>query len=128
MVPAWEDAVRRGDLERIDELIGTGVDINSLDAHSQTALMRAAVYGHTGVVRRLIEHGANLNVTAKYNLSALMLAIINDHVDIATLLVEAGADLHVRGTGAPGFYDKTAAELALDRGQVELADDIRNKQ
>ena len=36
-------------------------------------------------------------------------------------LVAAGADTTITGTGAPGFYGKTAADLATERGDKRLA-------
>jgi ankyrin repeat protein len=52
----------------------------------------------------------------------LMLAVINGHVDVVRTLVRAGANLAVRGTGAPGFADKTAMDLAVARGGQEMVD------
>ena len=42
-----------------------------------------------------------------------MLAIVAGHKEVARLLAKAGADLSLRGTGAPGFADKTAFDLAV---------------
>lgn len=83
--------------------------------------MLAAHGGHLALVHLLIEHGAHLNVTAKYGLSAAMLAVVAGHEDIARALARAGADLTLRGTGAPGFNGKTAADLATARGLSQLA-------
>jgi ankyrin repeat protein len=74
--------------------------------------MVAARDGRTSVVRWLIERGADLNHTAKFHLSALMLAVINGRDVIVGLLADAGADRTIRATGAPGFADKTALDLA----------------
>jgi ankyrin repeat protein len=79
-------------------------------------------------VKLLTGARANLDVTAKYGLSALMLAIVNHHDAIARDLAAAGADLTLRGTGAPGFFDKTAADLAEDNGQNDLAGHIRTSE
>jgi hypothetical protein len=57
-----------------------------------------------------------------------MLAVINDHTPIVRLLVEAGADIHIRGTGAPGFADKTAADLAEDLGRELISELLRFRQ
>lgn len=117
----WEDAVRRGDTEIVRDLLARGVDPNWRDRHGQTGLMLAAHGGHLATVHLLIEHGADLNVTAKYGLSAVMLAVVAGHEEIALALARAGADLTLRGTGAPGFADKTAADLATARGCRHLA-------
>ena len=74
----------------------------------------------TAAVQTLIDAGANLDVTAKWGLSATMLAVINHHESVARALAAAGANLQLVGTGA-GFTDKSAAQLALDIDEQELA-------
>jgi ankyrin repeat protein len=117
----WEDAVRRGDAEIVRDLLARGIDLNARDRHGQTGLMLAAHGGQLATVQLLIDHGANLNVTAKYGLSAMMLAVVAGHKQIALALARAGADLTLRGTGAPGFAGRTAADLAAERGWNDLA-------
>ena len=91
------------------------------------SLLVAVLHNYTtrpvyqATVQLLIEHGADLNITAKYGLSAVMLAVVAGHEEIALALARAGADLTLRGTGAPGFADKTAADLATARGWSHLA-------
>ena len=111
----WKAAVESADLAAIDAQLASGADINARDEHGQTALMNAARAGQTSVVRLLAERGADLNHHAKYGLTALMLAVIRRHTEVVRVLVEAGADLTAAGTGAPGFYGKTAVALARDR-------------
>jgi ankyrin repeat protein len=110
------------------EILNDGGDVNAKDKFGQTALMLAAMHGRGDVVQLLIGAGAKLDVTAKFGLSALMLAVVNHNDSIARDLAAADADLTLRGTGAPGFADKTAADLARDNGQtalVEYLDGIR---
>jgi ankyrin repeat protein len=115
MRPDWEAAARAGDAKTVERLAGAGYDIDALDSFGQTALMLAAMDGHTAVVRALVARGARLNHTAKYHLTALMLAVVQGHVDVVRELASAGADLTVRGSGAPGFFNKTAVDLAGER-------------
>jgi ankyrin repeat protein len=89
--------------------------------------MLASHAGHREVVEILIAHWANLNITAKFGLSALMLALVAGHAEVARLLVKAGADLSLRGTGVPGFADKTAYDLAVERGMLELSTELKPK-
>ena len=120
MTRDWEDAVRRGDLATLTRLIQTGADIDAKDQHGQTGLMVAAHDGRVDLVRLLLGHGAELDHTAKFHLSALMLAVINGHTEIVGALVEAGADRSIRGSGAPGFHEKTALDLAVDQQRPDL--------
>ena len=55
-----------------------------------------------------------------------MLALIAGHAEVAHLLAKAGADLSLRGTGAPGFADKTY-DLALERGLLALSAELKTK-
>ncbi len=127
MDAAWEDAIKRGDIQIVLDLLVRGTDVNARDRYGQTALMLAAHAGHSEVVEILIAHRANLNITAKFGLSALMLAFVAGHPEIARLLAKAGADLSLRGSGAPGFADKTAYNLALERGMLELSAELKPK-
>ena len=127
MDAAWEDATKRGDVQMVLDLLARGTDVNARDRYGQTALMLAAHAGHRHVVETLIAHRANLNITAKCGLSALMLALVAGHADVARLLAKAGADLSLRGTAAPGFADKTAYDLAVERGMLGLAAELKPK-
>jgi len=125
MDAAWEDAIKRGDVRIVLDLLERGTDVNACDRYGQTALMLAAHAGQREVVEALIAHRANLDITAKFGLSALMLALVSGHEEVARLLVRAGADLSSRGTGAPGFAGKTAYDLALERGMLELSAELK---
>jgi uncharacterized protein len=127
MHASWDDASKRGDRQIILALLEQGADVDARDRHGQTALMRAAHAGHREVVEILVSSRADLNITAKYGLSALMLAIVAGHAEIAHLLARAGADPSLRGTGAPGFANKTAYDLALERGMRELSAELKDK-
>ena len=124
----WEDAIKRGDVANVRDLLERGIDVDARDRYGQTGLMLAAHAGHGEVVATLIDHRANLNITAKFGLSALMLAVIAGHTEIAHLLARAGSDLSIRGTGAPGFAGKTAYDLAVARGMQELFEELKLKQ
>jgi uncharacterized protein len=121
MDTCWEDPILRGDTEVLRDLLSRGIHPDARDRHGQTGLMLTAQGGHLTAVQLLIDHGANLNMTAKFGLSAVMLAVIAGHKEIARVLARAGADLGLRGTGAPGFAGKTAADLAAERGMNDLA-------
>lgn len=118
----WRDSILAGDVARLEALLDGGANIDALDRYGQSGLMIAAMHGKVDVVRLLIERGAALDNTAKYRLSALMLAVINGHVEIVRLLVHAGADRELRGSGAPGFHEKTARDLAAAAGREDLLD------
>ena len=113
MTQEWENAVRQGDSATLARLIEAGADLDAKNQHGQTGLMLSARDGRLDVVCLLIDHGADLDHTAKFHLSALMLSVINGRTEIVQLLVDAGADRSLRGSGAPGFHEKTALDLAM---------------
>jgi uncharacterized protein len=120
----WHDAIVRGDVESVRQLLRSGTDVDARDRYGQTALMLAAHHGHLEIVELLLAAGADLDVTAKYHLTALMLAIVAGHAEVARTLARAGADRRVEGSGAPGFAGKTAYDLAVARGMDDLYDDL----
>jgi ankyrin repeat protein len=127
MDAAWQNAIKRGNAHIVRNLIERGMDVNARDRYGQTALMLAAHAGHCEIVETLIAHRADLNVTAKFGLSALMLALIAGHADVAHLLAKSGADLLLQATGAPGFAGKTAYDLAVELGMLELSTELKPK-
>lgn len=122
--PEFESAATSGDVLALETQLTAGADVDAKDRYGQTALMLAAHRGHLVAVEALLRHGANLNVTAKYGLSALMLAIVSEHEAVAQALVRAGADLELRGSGAPGFWNKSAYDLAEERRMTSLCAEI----
>jgi ankyrin repeat protein len=125
MDTVWEKAIKQGEIQVVLDLIERGAGLNARDSHGQTALMLAAHGGHREIVATLIGQRADLNVTAKFGLSALMLAIVAGHLEIASLLAKGGTDLSLRGSGAPGFAGQSAYDLAVARGWLELAAELR---
>ena len=128
MNPGWANALRRSDMETLERLLDAGADINARDQHGQTSLMIAARHGHGEVVRLLVNHGAALDHSAKYGLTALMLAVIGGHTEIVRVLVNAGANTTARGSGAPGFHERTASDLAKAAGRRDLEELLRVAQ
>jgi ankyrin repeat protein len=123
--PDWERAAATGDVRALEKLLRAGHDVDARDGYGQTALMRAAHAGRREAVDFLIARGADLDHVSKFHLSALMLAVVAGHPRIARRLAGAGADLTIRGSGAPGFHGRTAADLAEARGDHRLAAFLR---
>lgn len=107
----WEEAVLRGRVDELQRLVDCGIDIDTRNQKGQTSLMLAAAEGQAPVVTWLVTRGAALDQTAKYGLSALMLAVVRGHADVVRELAHAGANASLRGTGPPGFSEKTALDL-----------------
>lgn len=124
----WQSAIDTGEIEVLRASLAAGADVDVRDRYGQTGLMRASMRGHLEVARLLIARGANLDAAAKHGLTALMLALVNLHEDVALALVEAGADLTARGSGAPGFAEHSALDLARSRRLERLIAAIEERE
>ena len=75
-----------GNLEGLERLLATGVDVNLQLPGAPTALMAAASNGHIDTVRFLLDKGANVNAVGDGGQTALNLASSRGHVTIVELL------------------------------------------
>ena len=89
-----------------------GVDIDALDAHTQTALILAAGRGDVAVMQALVAKGADVNARTGTGTTALLGAISRGHEEAALYLVEE-AVAAVYNPDAPAIYDPDAPESAL---------------
>jgi serine/threonine-protein phosphatase 6 regulatory ankyrin repeat subunit B len=91
-------AASRGDLARVEALLGEGSDANAnaRDAFGQTALMYAASAGHSPVVEELIDAGADTEARNRNNKSGSELAEEKGHSAVAALVRNARLFLAAR--------------------------------
>ena len=111
-----DDAAKAGDLQRIEQLLNEGADINAAGPFG-TALHWAALNGHSNVVKVLAERGADLNAVSKSLGTPLHAAARRDHANVARALVEAGADIESRSP----TEDFTPLHQASFEGHVATA-------
>ena len=57
---ALHHAARNGDLEIVEQLVGSGADVNGTSDHAHFPLYCAAGHGHVETTRYLVEQGADL--------------------------------------------------------------------
>ena len=57
---ALHHAARNGDQEIVEQLVGSGADVNVTSDHGHFPLYCAAGHGHVETTRYLVEHGADL--------------------------------------------------------------------
>ncbi|KAG6971514.1 hypothetical protein JG688_00004419, partial [Phytophthora aleatoria] len=81
-----------GDVDTVKNLIDTGSDVNSVDAHSLTPLLSASRHGHTQMVQFLVGKGAYINKSDQEGDTPLIIAAIEGHVEIVQFLLEIGDD------------------------------------
>lgn len=57
----FSDAAYAGNIEKLQEMLGGGFDINSPDTDGFTALHRSCVTGNIDVIKFLVDKGADVN-------------------------------------------------------------------
>jgi outer membrane protein assembly factor BamB len=118
----WE-AAREGDLTKVRELIGGGLDVNSRTRYDATALAYASDKGHLDVVKYLIEQGADVNTEDSfYEFTPIGWALFSEHVEIVKFLLARGA------TGADqvlqtGLQEKNEELVAAALGAADITAD-----
>jgi len=122
---AWITAAKNGDCQRLQELLGDGVDVNlkyssSTEEEEGTALTYAAEDGQLNAVRLLLKLGANPDEKCGSsgedgNRTALMHAARGGHADVAAVLIEAGATVVARDKSGA-----TPLHYAAKRGHAEV--------
>lgn len=101
-----------GDLERVQQLVEKGADVNKQfpgpDAENSTALQTAAAYGYPDVVEFLLTKGADVNATNLNGFTALhFAAAFTGRKDVVELLIQHGADVT-----AKDCFLRTPADIA----------------
>jgi ankyrin repeat protein len=64
-------AISKGDLAKVQQLVGIGVNINHKDERGKTPLMYAILYKQTEIVSYLIRNGADYRAEDKNGLTIL---------------------------------------------------------
>ncbi|CAI8021638.1 Kinase D-interacting substrate of 220 kDa, partial [Geodia barretti] len=90
------DAAERGDVEAVERLLSTSVNINSrTEDEGDTALLLASHRGHVEVVRLLLKAGAAVFIPDKCCRTPLYWASFYGHRAVVELLLENGADVSI---------------------------------
>lgn len=115
---ALDDAVARGDLNRVKELIAEGADVNARKPDSGlTPLSTAAVFGRVDIVRYLIRMEARVNKTNEDGNSPLHVAAFFCREDIVRVLLENGASIKTKNKRG-----ETPIDVVSGAWSKELAD------
>lgn len=101
----------------VDAQLAAGADVNHMDdEYGATALMVAALKGHTDVAATLIAADADVNVSDETGSTALMLAAQGGYADVANVLLDTKrVDLEAEWNGM------TALQIALHFGKSDVA-------
>ena len=91
------------------------MNVDIQDYRGETALYRAARYGHTDSIELLIKAGAKIDIQKNDGNTALYWAARYGHTDSLELLIKAGASLDT-----PNNRGKTALTLAEEEGRTDI--------
>ena len=89
-------AIERGNVAAVKNLLKDGVDVNVKDPEGYTALILAAGYGYLDILELLLLEGADINGKGRSDYTALMLTAIAGTTDATRFLINAGADIHAK--------------------------------
>ena len=118
-------ASSEGKIKIVKLLINLGLDVNKKSgAFNGNGLNEAANEGHYDIVEYLLTCGAELDVDEPER-NPLFGAILSGNKDIVQLLLDSGIDYTVRYTGEY-MKDMDAYDFAVERGQLEIAELIKN--
>ncbi len=114
-------ALRSGSLKAADALIqAPALQVDALNANGETALMMAALRGHTAQVRQLLQRGAQINSSGW---TALHYAATGPQPDVVTLLLDRGASVDAESPNrttplmmAARYGAESSVEALLARG------------
>jgi len=126
------DAAKAGDLQKVKQLLSSGIDINEKDKSGiiqsgNTPLHDAAYYGRTEVVELLIRKGADVNAKAGLSGETPLFSAANTYnansIKIVKLLIQKGADIKVNNKFGESLLHATAekentglAKLFIEKG------------
>jgi len=110
------NASRKGDLERVLQLIEEGTNVNIKDSYGSTALIHASFNGNLEIVNALIKAGANLNIKDFSGSTALIRVSCWNHLNVTKALIEAGAN-----TEFINNYYKCALYYSLRYSNYEIS-------
>ena len=119
-------AARAGMLDMIRFLVESGGDININEGVPKSApIAHAASEGKISIVQYLFDNGAILDVSDP-NRNPLFSAISGGHLEIVEYLVQRGININLKYSGDT-MIDMGAFEFAIERGQTEIAEYLKQK-
>ena len=115
-----------GQVEAVQILANTGVDVDEHFDNGMTALMLMAILGQTDAVQVLLNAGADVNAVASADGStALIFAVYGGETEIVSTLIEAGADVDRADAGTGSGDGRTALSYAEEKEHAGIVDVLK---
>lgn len=113
----------QGDLNTVQDLVGTGDSLTERDVQGLNVLQLAAMTSHSKVVEFLAKSYQDQKISIDERLpgqsSALMIAAMKGHLENVKVLLKYGADANLQGHGG-----ETALHAASSRGHLPIVNAI----
>jgi hypothetical protein len=109
------DAVKAGDINRVQALIETGEDLEQKDNYDWTALNWAAGRGNLAIVRLLLEAGANAVNSGRDLRTPYQIALAAAEVEAAALLQQVEQNSGITSESPARPYCKAYPVKAFDQ-------------
>ena len=111
------EAIRRGDLPRLRELLDAGADPNEVDPEIRDPVLSwASHYNNPEAVRLLLDKGADVNKPSAGGHRALHSAAFFAHPEVMRILIEKGADVRVKDKAGSTPLEATRGSWSDVRG------------
>lgn len=91
----WQEAMKIGSLENVQQLLKQGADIHEKDTNERTPLHLAVLHDHKTIIAYLLEKGAYIEARDIYGATPLNLSAFKDDRSFAYLLRQ-GASINTR--------------------------------
>ena len=104
-----------GELDKIENYIKKGIDVNVRNKSKWTALAYACKYNHIEIVKLLVDSGANVNMTVNVGSTPLLIALNEGNTEIAKFLIENKADINHKD-----IMGMSALAWAAKQGKLEI--------
>jgi len=131
---ALHRAARDGDIDTAISLIEQGINPNSKNPFSDTAIRYAAESGNLDLIKILVEeYGVNVNNANIDGTTALMMAALNNSTEIITYLAKMGANINATANafvkrtidGIPQEFQVTGWTALMAAAQMGYNDSIQ---
>ncbi|SEP23172.1 Ankyrin repeat-containing protein [Flavobacterium sp. CF108] len=87
--------IQNGNIDNVKSFFKTR-DINTTDNFNRTAIINAALYNQTAIIKWLLEQGADINLQDKNGYTALHFSAQEGNIDSTMLLLENKANPNIK--------------------------------
>ncbi len=108
------DIIKRGEIQKIQSAINSGIDVNQPNAFGELPLITACHYGYFEIVQLLIANGAKVNQAGNLGETALHAASRKGNIEILFYLLSEGANIN-----KPNSSGETPLHLACINGNFD---------